>query len=143
MAFDAHAMAEALEQILKDDARLEHFTVVRSEPIDEQPEGRPVLGIYKARESYTAHTIAAGQNPWAVEGAPELVLLTASLKSGADADERLEAAKALLFSVLSDNLTLGGTVDMLNGWDAEYEYGQEGGLYFVGVTITLQVEARA
>lgn len=143
MAFDAHAMTVALEEILKADERLAHFIVVRSEPIDEQPEGAPVVGIYKARESYQAHTIAAGQNPWRVEGTPELILMTASLKSGGDADRRMEAAKLLLFTVLSENLTVGGTVNMLNGWDVEYEYGQEGGVYFVGVTITLQVEARA
>jgi hypothetical protein len=145
MAFDAQAMTEAIEDILKNDPRITtaQFLVVRSEPIDEQPEGRPVVGIYKSRESYEPHTIAAGQQPWRITGTPELVLLTSSLKSGADADSRFEEAKKLLFTVLGENLTLGGTVAMLNGWEMEYEYGKDGGHYFVGGTITLHVEARA
>jgi hypothetical protein len=143
MAFNFNTMAKTLESILKDDERLAGFTVQRSEPPNETADRTPWIGIYKASESYEPHTIAAGQMPWKVMPGLILVLQCASLKSGSDADERLENAKRLLFEVLEDNLTIGGTVHMVNGWDVEYEYGGGVGGYFVSATINLQGEIRA
>lgn len=154
MAFDMNAVAIALKDILTGDPLLAGWTVQRSEPPPERPERTPWLGIYKKTEGYAAHTISAGNRPWRVEASLDLVLMEGSLRSGEDADSRMEAAKKALFTVLEkrENLDIAGTVLMVGGWSVDYGYGYtearvsdetRGHFYFVEATITLTLEARA
>jgi len=149
MAYDLDAAISKLKEILEQDPLLEGWVISRSEPIPEIPQRVPWLGIYKRSEEYSPNTIAAGNRPWRVPFSIDLVLLECSIRGGEEADQRLEAAKKALFTVLEkrENLNLQGVALLPLGWSVEYSYGSsdEGAerFYSVEAAITMNLEARA
>lgn len=142
MALDLNAIVAAIVTIL--DTALT-CTVIRSSAPNRDPGRCPWVGVYKTTETYRAYTIAAGHNPWRVDGEVEILAQEASLASGSDADTKLETLKAAIIAALEANLSLSNTVACLKGFDITYEYGaaDTASVWYVQARIRPQWEARA
>jgi len=78
------------------------------------------VGIYRGSIDYEAHLI--GNVPWMASIDSIIEIQVASMISGADAENKLQAAELEVMDILTANKKLSGTVNMTNGYSIEYEY---------------------
>ena len=135
-------ITKAIESLLQNNLR--GYIITRNEERNTDP-NRAIdggwIGIYRGNVSYDARVI--GARPWNAILRPMIEIQVASVISGSDAEEKLQAAEKEVIDILSANKTLSGTVNMTNGYSMDYEYNPINNIYFHSVTITLNCETRA
>lgn len=99
------------------------------------------IGVYRGGIEYKPYSIGAA--PWLCEATVIVEVQAASMLSAEDAEDRLQTAEQAVLAVLNGDKTLGGTVDMTNGYHVEYQYNKDNAIYYHASIITLMCEVRA
>lgn len=137
-------ITQAIETILR--ASLTGYIITRNEPINSDPDiARLVtngwIGIYRGSEDYSAY--CTGDAPWLIEVSPRIVTQAVSLKSGADAEDKLQSYVAAILDVLNANRRLNNTIGNSTGYAITYQFNDSNQVYFHQATIILKGQVRA
>ena len=138
-------ITKAVKKIL--DNNLSDYVIERNPKRNEDPNiaarGKGWIGVYRGGLDYDPHT--TGSQPWLAHPSVMVEIQTASLLSGADAEDRLQDAEEEVMDVLTANKNLSGTVSMTMGYEIKYEYNEdeEAQIYFHAAIITIKTEVRA
>ncbi len=135
-------ITQAVETIFNDN--LNDYTVTRNAERNVDPglaaKNSGWIGIY--RGSIVYDTVSTGASPWLAEVDIKVEVQVASIKSGDDAEDRLQDAEQAVMNVLNDNKTLSGTVTMTVGYTIDYEYNADNAIYWHASIITLKTQVR-
>lgn len=135
-------ITQGVETILNDN--LSGYTITRNAERNVDPDiaarGKGWIGIYRGPLNYESHTI--GTTPWMAEINIKVEIQVASMKSGDDAEDKLQDAEKEIIDVLTANKKLNNTVDMTNGYEIDYEYNADEQIYHHAAIITIKAEAR-
>ena len=125
---------------------LTDYTIVRNEQRNLDPniaaDGKGWIGVYRGRIEYSTHTVG-GVNPYLAEIEIVIEIQVASMKSGEDAEDRLQDAEEEVMDVLNANKQLGGVVSQNNGYSIEYEFNSDETIWHHAAIITGTYEVRA
>lgn len=131
-----------IETILN--ANLSGYTIERNPRRNVDPnlaaKGKGWIGIYRGMLSYMPHT--TGATPWLATIAARVEIQVASMRSGEDAEDKLQEAETEVMEVLADNLTLNGTVNMTMGYEITYETNEDEQVFYHAALITIKAEVR-
>lgn len=137
-------ITKAIETILK--AGTDGYTITRNELRNSDPSkaakyGKGWIGIYRGPVDVAPY--ALGNRIWLYQVKPQVEIQAVSMKSGADAEDKLQAAEKEILTVLAANMTLAGTVAMITGFNITYEYNADVQVWFHSAIITITAEVRA
>ncbi len=116
--------------------------IERGEYVNVDPDRTLWIGVYRSKANYTPRTLGRSISSFQNVSSIEILVQESSMLSGADCEDRLEdAVRRVLDGVLSD-MTIGGTVDMVNDFEIEYLYNETviESVYFQAAVITVSVE---
>lgn len=137
-------ITRAVKSILEQN--LQGYTIVRNAQRNMDPniaaKNNGWIGVYRGKLDYSPHTIG-GNNPYMAEIEVVIEVQTASMQSGADAEDRLQDAEEAVMDVLNDNKKLSGTVHQNNGYSIEYEFNADETIWHHAAIITARYEVRA
>ena len=140
---DVSKITKAVQEMLV--AGLGGYTITRNELRNEDPsiaaEGKGWIGVYRGSQKLSPQT--TGNRPWGGEVEVVVEVQTASMRSGAEAEERLQAAEKEVMDVLEADKKLKATVDMTMGYDVRYEINADTQTYFQAAIITVKALVRA
>jgi hypothetical protein len=130
---DYKAILDAIQALLENN--LDGYTITRNEPRNSDPniaaKGKGWIGIYRGSLNYEPGRITTGSGRWNATMEPTIEIQTASGRSGADAEAKLQDA----------NPKLSNTVSMTNGYTIDYQYNSEAGeLYHLSSIITIHTK---
>lgn len=133
----------AVETLLKNN--LASYNVNRNamRATDPQQVARTNGWINVQRGSLSYRAVRTGSQPWQAQVAIRVEVQAASLASGADAEDRLQAAEEAVLAVLAANKKLGNTVDQTLGYDIEYLYNDGQQIWHHAAIITINAEVQA
>lgn len=105
------------------------------------------IGIYRGSNTISPITtgLGGGGTPWNNAIKPVVEVQRASMTSGADAEDKLEASVNDVLTVLTDrsNLRLNGTVNIVTGFSVEYQFdNSDKEVWFHSALITINAEVR-
>jgi hypothetical protein len=139
-------ITKAIESILK--AGTDGYVISRNALRNADPsiaaKGKGWIGIYRGPVEIQPN--ALGGRIWIYTVKPQIEIQVASMKSGAEAEDRLQAAEKEILNVLNLNditRRLNGTVGMSMGYSITYEYNSESQVWFHSAIITITAEVRA
>lgn len=139
---DISTITKAVEAMLI--SGLDGYVITRNELRNEDPNvaagNKGWVGIYRGGQKLSPRT--TGNMPWGGEVEIVVEVQTASMRSGAEAEERLQAAEKEVMDVLEADKKLGGTVDMTMGYEVRYEVNADTQTYFQAAIITVKAEVR-
>lgn len=138
-------ITQAVVDALKNDARFSNIPVTRGEDNELSPDNCPWIGVYRLSCDYPQRLLtgAAGFRGQQVR---VLILVTdANLGSGEACEDSIEKHVTNILSVLMSDTTLGGAVQMLDGFAVDYTtytrsgqyYMQTAAIQFVAITNTV------
>ena len=134
----------AVKSILEQN--LQGYTIVRNAQRNMDPniaaKNNGWIGVYRGSLDYSPHT-CGGNNPYMAEIEVVIEVQAASMKSGADAEDRLQDAEEAVMDVLNDNKKLNGTVNQNMGYGIEYEFNADETIWHHAAIITARYEVRA
>lgn len=121
-------------------------TVEDSEPVNDQPDRCPWVGVYRSRCDFQQRALGLGSGYRMQRVSIALALTASSVDSGKDCKDRLEALVQMVTSALCTNESLSGTVQALDELSVVYSnYAVHGASYFqeavVSVTAVVPVNA--
>lgn len=148
---------EKVVELLRLDSELlaDGVKVIRGEYINNLPERCPWIGVYRTDATYTPRSMGRHDGSWEVDLVMRLVLQASSLKSGGQAEDRLEDLIQKTVSALWASPTLKGAaqtggrskykVEHIVGFKVEYSYKETDSktLYFQEAMLTINAKARA
>jgi len=135
-ALQAQLLADATVAGLLKVARIE-----RGGFMNVDADNTPWVGVYRGGISYAPRTLGSDQN-WEATPNIRVIAQTSDLKSGERCEDSLEAlVKAINDAILTDT-TIGGTVDIVTGFDVEYSYREDErtSVHFQQAIITIGME---
>lgn len=136
-------ITKEIESILK--TNLDGFIIERNPRRNSDPakigNKRGWIGIYRGSVQYVPHT--TGATPWMCLLRPVVEVQAVSMRSGEEAEDKLQDAEKAVLDVLTANKNLNGKVGMTNGYELDYEFNEEEKVWFHAVLITLILEVRA
>ena len=110
---DVSSITKALEELLVNDQDLEHVTVCRAEPMNEDPSNCPWVGIYRRDIEFNPRTLGMGSGHRDYRGNIVLIVQTSSLSSGASCEDELDSlVEDIVDSILTDP-TIRSSIEML------------------------------
>jgi hypothetical protein len=124
-----HLIAHPLDATVK---------VERADAANTNPEKCPWVGVYRARQTFVPRTlgISAGHRNQRVTCA--LVANEGSVESGEVCENRLEALLQRITSALLSDVSLRGTVAMIEELDVSYDgYAKSGASFFQQAVVTV------
>jgi hypothetical protein len=140
---DLSKITKAVQEMLS--GGLSGYTIVRNEPRNEDANiaasGKGWVGIYRGSNSYNPRT--TGDRPWGAVVEVVVEVQTASMRSGEDAEDRLQAAEQEVMGVLNADKKLKGTVDMTVGYEIAYDINASSQMYYQAAIITVKAEVRS
>ncbi len=95
------------------------YQVERANFAEMNPEAAPWIGVYRDGVEYDPATIASGGRNLKGELVFRVIVLAASYKDGADAEDLLCEYETDVLNALKTDFTLGGTVDQVTGLTVE------------------------
>ncbi len=121
-------------------------TIDDSEPVNDQPDRCPWVGVYRSRMDLPSRTLGLGAGYRMQRVSMALALTASSVDSGKDCKDRLEALVNAAVSALCSNESISGTVQTLDDLSVVYSnYAVHGASYFqeavVNVTAVVPVNA--
>jgi len=122
-------------------AILRNQSVSRGEFLNSESRFTPWAGVYRGKIKFEPMTLGSVQN-WEFKGEVRVLLQVSNKESGEKCEDTLEDfVKAAHDAILSDT-TIGGTVDIVTGFEVEYSYKEDerSGLHFQLATITYRFE---
>ena len=140
---DYKAILDAIQTLLEDN--LDGYTITRNEARNSDPniasKGKGWIGIYRGSLKYEPGRVMTGSGRWDATMEPTVEIQTASGKSGADAESRLQDAEYEILELLDANPKLSNTVGMTNGYSIDYQYNTEAEeLYHLSSIITIHTK---
>jgi len=140
---DYKAILDAIQALLENN--LDGYTITRNEPRNSDPniaaKGKGWIGIYRGSLNYEPGRITTGAGRWNATMEPTIEIQTASGRSGADAEAKLQDAEYEILELLDANPKLSNTVSMTNGYKIDYQYNSEAGeLYHLSSIITIHTK---
>ncbi len=136
-------ITQGVEKLLNDN--LNGYTIVRNEERNVDPslaaKNKGWIGIYRGPLEY--ETTRIGSIPYTVLIDIVVEVQVADMKSGADAENKLQDAELEILTVLNSDKKLSKTVEMTHGYSIEYEYNADEQIYFHSALITIHAEKRA
>lgn len=112
--------------------------------INMDPNQTPWIGLYPGIVSYVPRTLGMDNN-W--EGSPKIriVCQAADIYDSLEATNKLNELVKTTIDALTSDITIGGSVDMVNSFDIEYGYveSERTSLHFQSAIITVQLEVSA
>lgn len=139
-AINLKDITKALEIIIQ--TGMPDYVTERNVERNEDPNRAAIgwIGIYRHKSSYTPHTTG---RRWLSTARIVIELQAASIKSQADAEDKLQDSEEALLDVIMADYTISGTVRSVKGIDIEYMFGSaENNIYFHMAVITIAVEKR-
>lgn len=116
-------ITKAIQALLESDPGVQGFLnrpIERESVVNFDPNQTPWIGVYKGAVNYSPRTI--GYNSFEAEVLPRIIVQAASLRDGDDCSTRLDEYVQLVLDAIRADRTLGGTVDMITGYNVEYGY---------------------
>jgi hypothetical protein len=98
------------------------------------------VGVYRDTESYQGQWM--GPQPWLCQVTLKLEIQVASIQSPEDCEDRLLDAEKSVLDVINADRTLGGFVNMVNGYDVAYEYNMGKQAFYQAAIVTIKAEVR-
>ena len=136
-------VTKAVESILK--GGLSNYMIKRNPERNVDPskaaKGNGWIGIYRGPLTYDAHT--TGSTPWLVGLNVRVEIQVASMKSGEDAEDKLQKAEEEVLTVLTNNKDLNGTVNQTLGYDVDYDFNEDERIWFHAAIIIIRAEVRS
>jgi len=143
---NASIITKAVETLLINGlkAKAHDYKVSRGKYVNMNPEFAPWVGIYRGSLDYDTATLGYGLNSWKALFEIKIIVQASSIKSGEQAEERLENYIKDVLDVIMVDKTLGGSVSMINSASVEYSYNEveSESLYFQNAEITIGTEVR-
>jgi hypothetical protein len=119
---DISSLTKAVEDILNNTQDFDQVTVCRGEPINDDPNMCPWVGIYRREQSLMPRTLGMGQGHRRDQVRLVIAVQDTSLADGGDCEDRVDKlVKDTVDAILGD-ATIGGLVDMTNEILVAYEY---------------------
>lgn len=98
------------------------------------------INVQRGSLNYRPHS--TGSQPWLAQIGIRVEVQVASIKSGEDAEDKLQTAEKAVMDVLNGDRKLGSTVDQVTGYDITYEFNDAGQVYHHAAVITINAEVR-
>lgn len=119
---DVHEVTEAVELTLREDSALIELglEVEVAEPINEDPNRCPWVGVYRQGIRYPSRTLGAGSGYRQQRIALVLVVQHSNLNNGAECSRELEDLIKKVMSALLSDESLRGKVDILDEVEVSY-----------------------
>jgi hypothetical protein len=140
---DLSKITKAVQEMLE--SSLVGYVIVRNEPRNEDPNvaasGKGWIGIYRGSNNYSPRT--TGSRPWGAVVEVIVEVQTASMRSGEEAEDRLQAAEQEVMNVLDADKKLKETVDMTVGYEINYDINASSQMYYQAAIITVKAEVRS
>jgi hypothetical protein len=139
-------ISNALTQRLAEDTGILQFgaTVEQAEFVNTTPQyaARGWIGVYDARKVYDPRTLGRHSTAWQGTVTLNVVVQYADYKDGRSARDGLEELLELVETVLTDGVTLGGTVDRVTGLEVDYAFRREeaGTVYYREAVVAVEAE---
>jgi hypothetical protein len=112
--------------------------VERSEPVNENPDRCPWVGVYRARQSFPAKTIGMGTGFRDQRATLVIVANESSSKDGATCEDRLEGLMREVFAIILNDTSISGTVIQIEDIDVTWSnYTTSGNAFFQEATVLL------
>jgi hypothetical protein len=151
VAYNYQDILDAIEQTLKNDSELRGVNIRQAVRRNADPDLCPWIGLNLIRGTFDPYTIAARNQPWKVLGTVLIVLQTANLFSGEDAQRALFDLLKKVITAIGNNPDLtnetGTHVVRMTGpveFEVNYVETTEPAItYFVSADLILSIEARA
>lgn len=140
-----YAISEAITAQLRDYPAVGEIgfqEIVQGDFVNEDPARTPWMGIYRDSMNYSPRTLGRGARNWEGELKFKIVIQASSTKDGQDCELLLEGYVQTVMEALLSDTTLGGKVDILNGFNVEYSYrdSDQQSFYFQMAVITMTAE---
>jgi hypothetical protein len=136
-------ITKGIETILRNN--LSGYTITRNDKRLDNPsvaaKNKGWIGIYRGPVNYDAYAI--GARVWICTARPIVEVQAVSMKSGADAEDKLESAVDEVMECLNSNRTLNSTVLMSMGYEIRYEFNADTDVWYHSAIITITAEVRA
>jgi hypothetical protein len=136
-------ITQAVEAILKE--KLQNYLVERNPIRPSDPWKATVnkawIGVYRGSTDYVGY--AVGSMPWMANLTFVIEIQTASLTSAEDSEDKLLDAEKAVLDIINTNRNLSGVVDLLTGYNIDYEINQLGSkVYYQAAIITVRAQVR-
>jgi len=137
-------VTKALQTLLKAEEKLQGFAVTRNEYDNADPALDKWVGIYKGKDIYTPQTVAVANN-FKTRFSVKVNVQAYGVVHTTDIDEVLEQRIAFVMDAVNVTRRIGGTVDMVLGYEVDYEYSTDDDktMPFQLAMITISAEKRA
>jgi len=141
---DFSVVTKGLQELLKNNANLQGFRVTRNEYVNEDPGLDKWVGIYKGKVIYTPQTLGRNNN-YKTRFTIKVIVQAYGVVHTTDIDEVLEQRIAYVMDVVNADPRINGTVDMVLGYEVDYEYStqEDESMPFQLAMITISMEKRA
>ena len=118
--------------------------IERAEYINTDPSRTPWCGVYRQQLTFDPRTLGRGAQNWLAQVHLDIVV-QAHADGGLKAEDALGDALQRVLAALINDLTFGGTVEMIKQYSVEFDYQRTDSatLDFQQAIISLQAEVRA
>lgn len=137
-------ITKAVVALIEGSPSATEYLVKRGDYINDDPHETPWVGVYRSKLGLTPLTIGRGSKKWNGDVSILVIAQQASMKSGDEAEDRLEAMQKIILEIIDADPTLGGTVQTVVGYDIEYTYkeNERESIYFHEALITISARAK-
>lgn len=134
-------ITKAVEAIIE--AAAGNYTITRNEERNSDPNTAVKtdawIGIYRGSMTYVPYSTGG---VFVVNPKPVVEIQCASFKSGADAEDKLQAVEKIILEALWKNRTLNNTVQSIIGFSITYDYNAADAIYHHAAVIELDTKVR-
>lgn len=144
MSINLKTIVAATQAQLQADATIAGWlatNVERGTVVNEDPNRTPWVGVYRGGQDYSPRTLGSVNN-WEVSPSVKIVLQTTSLSDDFEVSDNMEQYVQDIIDAIMTDYTIGGTVDMINGFNVEYGYVNDDRtkMFFQNAIITVNME---
>jgi len=131
-------ITNALVQLLRNWPALQNVTVGRAEELNETPGACPWIGVYRDNVEYIIKTLGYGSGMRDQRVVLVAVAQESDGVSGERCEDRLEALLREMVSAILSDVTIGGSVRVIEDLSVRYaDYRKEGGSYMQTAAVYL------
>lgn len=115
-------------------------TIINGGYANMDPNQTPWIGVYRGRTVYSPRTL--GIDNFEAQPSLKVMVQASSLLSGDDCSTKLDEYVNKVMSAIRGDTTIGGTVDMVNGFEVEYMFNETDkvSLHFQAAIINIELE---
>lgn len=139
-------ITKAVENQLTKAPTTNQYRIQRGSRLNNDPSYTPWVGIYRGRIEYEPRTLGRGARNWKDIIEIRLVVQATDIETGDKAEEELEKAIKDVLDAMETDRTIGGTVNVINGYTIDnYSFAETESetLSFQQAEITITAEARS